>query len=104
MIKISDMKIPVDYTDKDLYEITAKELRTDIKRIRKIEVFKIEDKIHSVGIDLALAESLINFLNNCFDEEIDVNNVDISNLVLVLKRMIKNIRLKHDKIETILNI
>ncbi len=74
------------------------------KRIRKIEVFKIEDKIHSVGIDLALAESLINFLNNCFDEEIDVNNVDISNLVLVLKRMIKNIRLKHDKIETILNI
>ena len=40
MIKISDMKIPVDYTDKDLYEITAKELRTDIKRIRKIELLR----------------------------------------------------------------
>lgn len=38
MIKISDMKFPVDYTEKDIQQRIAKELRIEKERIKRFSI------------------------------------------------------------------
>lgn len=71
----------------------------------KLKDFRqVEDKLKSIGIDLTIIESLINFLDAVINEEIDVRSDDLSNLVIVIKRMLRKIILKYDKIEHILDL
>ncbi len=65
---------------------------------------QLEKRMYSVGIDLTLIESLINFLDISMNDEIDVSKVDIANLTVVIKRLVKIVKAKYDRIERILNI
>lgn len=65
---------------------------------------QLEERMYSVGIDLTLIESLINFLDISMNDEIDVSKVDIANLTVVIKRLVKIVKAKYDRIERILNI
>ena len=67
-------------------------------------IHKIENEIQSLGIDLTIIESLANIIEGTICEEYNINNVDIANLTIVLKRLIKIVKSKCDNIESYLNI
>ncbi len=69
-----------------------------------IEIDKIENKIQSVGIDLSILNSLVNFLNYGIEDGSEFNNADIANLAIQISRMTKSIISKYDTIEQILDI
>ncbi len=65
---------------------------------------QIEEELHDIGIDLTLIESIANVMECSINDEYDINQVDIANLLIVMKRLIKIVIDKYDKIECCLNI
>ncbi len=66
---------------------------------------KLENKVRSLGIDITLVGSLVNFLvDGINDNSGQMKNIDIANLSEVIKRMVRIIKIKQDNIEKILNI
>lgn len=66
---------------------------------------KLENKVRSLGIDITLVGSLVNFLvEGINDNSGQMKNIDIANLSEVIKRMVRIIKIKQDNIEKILNI
>ncbi len=69
-----------------------------------IVIEKIEGKMHSVGIDMTLVQSLVNFIDSGLNDCIDVSHTDIINMTVILKRLVTIMKSKYEKIERILNI
>ncbi len=75
-----------------------------MNKVKNIDIEQIETKMHSVGIDLTLIDSIIKYIDMSLNEEIDVSNIDVANLTIVLKRLVKILKSKYDKLERILNL
>ena len=65
---------------------------------------QLEKKIISLGTDINIADSLINFLNIAIEDNSNFSNYDIANLTIVIRNMIRIIKTKYDKLEQILDI
>lgn len=65
---------------------------------------QIEEDFHSVGIDLTLIETLVKVMDCIIIDEYNITQVDIANLTIVIKRLLKIVKDKYDKIESCLNI
>ncbi len=65
---------------------------------------QLEHKIISIGTDLTLVDSLISFLSMGIEDKFELTNYDLANLTIVIKKMMKIIKSKYDKIEQILEI
>ena len=65
---------------------------------------QIEKKIISLGTDINIVDSLINFLNIAIEDNSNFSNYDIANLTIVIRNMIRIIKTKYDKLEQILDI
>ena len=65
---------------------------------------QIEEKLHDIGIDLTLIESIANVMECSINDEYNISQVDIANLIIVMKRHIKIVKDKYDKMESCLNI
>lgn len=70
--------------------------------MRKDEISKITPKIQTVGINLSLMYSLINFLENGLLDNINVSKIDTSNIVIVLRRLISLIIEDYSDIEALI--
>ena len=64
----------------------------------------LAENVQSLGIDLDIVNSLLNFLYAEISENYEINKIDIENLVIVLKRMLNNISKTSEKIETLMKI
>ncbi|MCD7878577.1 MAG: hypothetical protein LUG16_01430 [Candidatus Gastranaerophilales bacterium] len=64
----------------------------------------VEEKMHSVGTDISLIESLMNFLCCGLNDDIEVENADVANIASVTYSLIKDLKLRFDEIENALNI
>ncbi len=69
-----------------------------------VKIGEIEGKICSVGIDLALIDSLIKFMDIALNDKLDITNADMANWVVILKRLVKIVKSKYEKIENVLNV
>ncbi len=65
---------------------------------------KLEKKLHSIGIDITLIDSLVKFLDAAMSDDLDITDVDKANLTIVLKRIVKIIKSKYDSVEQLINI
>ncbi len=65
---------------------------------------QLKNKVISIGTDITIVDSLINFLEMGIEDKFDLNNYDLANLALVIQKMMKIIKSKQDKIEQILEI
>ncbi len=65
---------------------------------------RLEEELHVIGIDLTLLESLANVMECAINDEYNISQVDIANLTIVMKRLIKLVKAKYDKVESCLNI
>ena len=70
----------------------------------QLDLSRLETRILSVGIDLSIIESLVNILDCSMRDELEVNKIDVANLTVITKRMVKIAKNKFDRIENILNI
>ncbi len=66
--------------------------------------YEISDKVQSIGINLTLISTLINFLECGISDNYDLTNMDIENLVSVMKKMIKVTIKDYDELECCFNI
>ena len=74
------------------------------KKSNKEEIILIENIAHSIGIELSTLTSLINFLELGESNNIEVSNVDVANLISVLKEKIVKINKDYSTLEEILGI
>lgn len=72
MIRLSDIKLPLDYTDDTIHQIAAKTLRTDIKSIRNASLFRRsvdarhKNDVHFItSIDVTLSQNEQAVLSRC---------------------------------------
>ena len=65
---------------------------------------QLKNKVISIGTDITIVDSLVNFLEMGIEDKFDLNNYDLANLALVIQKMMKIIKSKQDKIEQILEI
>ena len=65
---------------------------------------QLKNKVISIGTDITIVDSLINFLEMGIEDKFDLNNYDLANLALVIQKKMKIIKSKQDKIEQILEI
>ncbi len=70
----------------------------------QLDLSRLETRILSVGIDLSIIESLVNIIDCSMRDELEVNKIDVANLTVITKRMVKIAKNKFDRIENILNI
>ncbi|MCD7781009.1 MAG: hypothetical protein LUH05_10115 [Candidatus Gastranaerophilales bacterium] len=59
----------------------------------------ISEKLESVGINLTLIATLINFLELGVDDTYNISNRDIENLIIVMKRMMSVTIKDYDELE-----
>ena len=71
------------------------------KNINKEE---IEENLQDIGVDLNITESLLNLLECSLVSENEIKKSDIENVITALKRNIREIINKHDKLENIFEI
>lgn len=69
-----------------------------------LELEKVEKKIQSIGNDITIIDSLLNFLDLGMSSDYDLTNADLSNLTTVIKKMTKILKLKYERLEHLLNI
>ena len=69
----------------------------------KVDIEKLENDVHAIGNELTLAHTLVNFLECSLNGDFDLDNADNSNLVILQKRLLKNIINKYDRLENTLN-
>ncbi len=69
----------------------------------KVDIEKLENDVHAIGNELTLAQTLVNFLECSLNGDFDLDNADNSNLVILQKRLLKNIINKYDRLENTLN-
>lgn len=74
-----------------------------MKKSKTINKKHIESKIQSIGIDLSLIESLAVFIDDGIANQ-NIKNSDIANLVVILNRLIKILKLKYDLLERVFDI
>ncbi len=70
--------------------------------IKRESINRITSKVQTVGINLSLVSSLINFLENGLLDEFNVSKIDTSNIVIVLKRLISIIIEDYGDIEELI--
>lgn len=70
--------------------------------IKRENINRITSKVQTVGINLSLVSSLINFLENGLLDEFNVSKIDTSNIVIVLKRLISIIIEDYGDIEELI--
>lgn len=75
-----------------------------MSNIKQIDLDKIENRIISIGIDISLADSLVNFLNSSMVDVIEISEADRANLLVILKRILSSVKKKYERIEDILEI
>ncbi len=75
-----------------------------MSNIKQIDLDKIENRIISIGIDISLADSLVNFLNSSMVDVIEISEADRANLLVILKRILSSVKRKYERIEDILEI
>ncbi len=75
-----------------------------MNRLKQIDLDKIENKLISIGIDISLADSLVNFLNGSTVDVIEISETDKANLLVILKRILTSIKKKYEKIERIFEL
>lgn len=73
-----------------------------MKKLKDTKI--IEDKLLSIGLDISLIESIVSFVELGITNELEVEKSDLENLVIVLKKMIKNISDEYDKLENFFNL
>jgi len=71
---------------------------------RKIKISKIENKMLKIGCEISIIESLSKILTENMFEKSNLKMQDITNLSLVLKRKIIELRKEFNIIEVILKI
>ena len=70
-------------------------------KLKKYEL-SIEEKVHSIGINISTLSSLIKYLDISLNDKLDVSNMDIANLASLLKNQINTIKVQFDELECIL--
>ena len=65
---------------------------------------QLEKRIISIGTDITIIDSLINFLNLAIEDRADFSNYDVANLTIVIRNMIRIVKTKYDKLEQLLEI
>ena len=65
---------------------------------------QLEEELHDIGIDLTILKSLANVMECSINDEYNISHVDVANLTIVMKRLIKLVKAKYDKVESFLNI
>ncbi len=86
--------------------IFAKEIQEgNMNKIsNKEDIILIEKIAYSIGIELSTLNSLINFLELGESNKLEVSNVDVANLISVLKEKIVKINKDYSTLEEILGI
>ena len=67
-------------------------------------VLNVEETIYSIGVDIAMASSIVNYIDLSLNDNIDVSKMDIANLTLVLKKQISHIKDKFEQLECIFKV
>lgn len=70
--------------------------------LKRESINRIASKVQTVGINLSLVSSLINFLENGLLDEFNVSKIDTSNIVIVLKRLMSIIIEDYGDIEELI--
>lgn len=70
----------------------------------KNDIMLIEETAHSIGIELSTITSLVNFLELVASDNIDISNVDVENLVSLLKEKIAQINKDYSSLEALLGV
>ena len=63
---------------------------------------QLEKRIISIGTDITIIDSLINFLNLAIEDRADFSNYDVANLTIVIRNMVRIVKTKYDKLEQLL--
>lgn len=67
--------------------------------LKRESMSKMSSKIQTVGINLSIVSSLINFLENGLQDDFNISKIDTSNIVIVLRRLISIIIEDYGNIE-----
>ena len=70
----------------------------------KNNLVDVEETIYSIGVDIAMASSIVNYIDLSLNDNIDVSKMDIANLTLVLKKQISHIKDKFEQLECIFKV
>lgn len=70
-----------------------------MKKTNNTDTDKMEEKVMAVGLNLSLLASLVNFLEYGITDTINFTNADISNLIVVMRRIISATRDEYEEIE-----
>lgn len=75
-------------------------MKTNLKE----EATEIEEKIISIGNDLAVAASLVKYLDLSINDSFCLSNKDIANLTIALRNLLDKIVEEYDSFECSLDI
>lgn len=70
----------------------------------KSNLVDVEEAICSIGVDIAMASSIIKYIDLSLNDNIDVSKVDVANLTLVLKKQIYHIKEKFEQLECVFKV
>lgn len=68
----------------------------------KNKLCNFEDDIQQLGVELSLLASLITFLDEGIENGVNIKETDISNIIIILKKIIIEIIDKYDNFEKVL--